>query len=104
MTYLQSYTLALDADFIHRVQIGVSVGAQAIAGEAQGSFSTTRHAKRQSLARQIILSLPSAQYTDRFTWLVVADTTVAAGITDSALQDRIFTVWDDAAGVDATEL
>lgn len=100
VAYVDQYALAVDAVFRQKVQVAVTIAARDVQGEPIGSRTATHQAKRQQLARSIILS--PTQYTERFAWMVAANPSVNPAV-DSDIQFTVNSVFDDVAGVDDTD-
>lgn len=101
MSLVQQYSVATDETFRQRVQVAMVIAARDIQGEAIGAVSVAHYQKRQQLARSIILG--PLGYVERFAWLCAANPGLIGTPTDSDIQFTVNTVWDDAAGVDATD-
>lgn len=102
MAYVDQYALAVDATFLHKVQVAVTIAAKDVQGEPIGSRTATHQAKRQQLARGIILS--PTQYTERFGWLVAANPVITGASADGDIQFTVNSVFDDVAGVTDEDL
>lgn len=102
MAYVDQYALGEDATFQHRVQVALLVAAKDVQGEAQGTYTVSQHAKRQQLARSVLFD--PVQYVVRFARLVATNPVITASSVDGDLQFTLNTLWDDMAGVDASDL
>lgn len=95
--YVDRYTLATDATFVKKVEIGMVLAAVAVGAEGSTTFG------RQQL-RQRILGAPSAM-APLFARAVMADPTVqgtaptGTALTDAQLQTAIDSVYNDFIGV-----
>jgi hypothetical protein len=101
MALLDQYNLAQGAEFRNRVAMALVIAAKDVQGEAIGSMSEDKYRKRQQLARSVILG--PQQYVDRFVWLCATNTALVGTPSDNDIQFTVNSMWDDAAGVDATD-
>jgi hypothetical protein len=97
MGFLEEYDDAQGEDFRKRVQIALQKTASAILGEAQGAMGAVKWDKRHNFAYTAISNPGSVLAA--YATAVVADGTTTSASTDTVIENRVISLFDDFAGV-----
>lgn len=103
MAFTDQLALTADQTFRDRVSMAMVIAALNAQGEAEvDGQHDSYYAKRSALAVGALTS-PS-MYSDRFVWAVAANPAVNAEATDGDIQFTVNSVFNDLAGIRASEI